>query len=48
MSKSPYVDNLKFIHMDNLHKLIITHQNVNSVRNKFDFWLIKSMGMSIY
>lgn len=35
MSKSAYVDNLKFIGMDNLHKLIIAHLSANSVRNKF-------------
>ena len=37
MSNSPYADNLKFIHKDNLNKLIIAHLNINSIRNKFDF-----------
>ena len=44
MSESAYTDNLKFIRIDNLNKLIIAHLNINSIRNKFDFLVNKIEG----
>ena len=44
MSKFLYDDNLKFIRKENLNKLIVTHLNINSIRNKFGFLLNKIKG----
>ena len=44
MSKSPLVETLKFIRIEDLNKLIIAHLNINSVGNKFDFLVDKIKG----
>ena len=44
MSKHSYADDLKYICLDNLNKLVIVHLNINSIRNKFDFFLEKIKG----
>ena len=41
MSKSSYVDNLRFTRIDILNKLIIAHLNINSIINKFDLLVDK-------
>ena len=44
MSKHSYADDLKYIRLDNLNKLVIAHLNINSIRNKFDFLVEKIKG----
>ena len=44
MSKHSYADDLKYIRLDNLNKLVIAHLNINSIRNKFDFFVEKIKG----
>ena len=44
MSKHSYADDLKYIRLDNLKKLVIVHLNINFIRNKFDFLVGKIKG----
>ena len=44
MSKHSYADDLKYICLDNLNKLVIAYLNINSIRNKFDFFVEKIKG----
>ena len=44
MSKHSYADDLKYIRLDNLNKLVIAHLNINSIRNKFDLLVEKIKG----
>ena len=44
MYNSPDADNMEFIRKYNLKKLIITHLNINSIRNKFDSLVHKIKG----
>ena len=44
MSKHSCADDLKYIRLDNLNKLVIAHLNINSIRNKFDFFVEKIKG----
>ena len=42
MSKHSYADDLKYIRLDNLNKLVIAHLSINYIRNKFDFVVEKN------
>ena len=44
MFKHSYADDLKYIRLGNLNKLVIAHLNINSIRNKFDFLVEKIKG----
>ena len=44
MYKHSHADDLKYIRLDNLNKLVIAHLNINSIRNKLDLLVEKTKG----